>query len=101
MSFYRVSARCLQEARDLRMNRPDELPSEVDFAKLSEGLQLNLKQRLEELGKQKDRTTWRNLAEAVQVEVLHIKKIELYHPRPLNLIFPKYEQFFSGLPDRL
>ncbi len=64
---YRVSTRCLQGARDLRMNQPDELPSEVDFAKLCEGLEQTLKRRLEEHRKLKNRTTWRHLAEVVQV----------------------------------
>jgi hypothetical protein len=47
------------------MHRPDNMPSEEDFAKLCDGLKNLLEERLRELKKNKNSRTWRNLAEVV------------------------------------
>jgi hypothetical protein len=60
----RVSSKFLQLSVDRRMNRPDELPTEEDFAKLISGLKEKLNLASAELQKQKTAQNWRRLADA-------------------------------------
>jgi hypothetical protein len=52
------------------MNKPEELPTEDDFAKLCGGLQEKLAQSFEDLKEHRTKSTWRGLAEVLLCRII-------------------------------